>query len=311
MPRLQCAHPSCYLTCLLTCVRAHSASIAVRMQGLEAALAAGVTEVAIFAAATDSFSQRNINCNVMDSFERFRPVCDAARAAGVKVRGYVSCALGCPYEGYVAPDAVGFVAQSLLEMGCYEISLGDTIGVGTPLTTKAMLTAVRRHVPVHAMAVHFHNTYAMALPNILAALEEGVGTVDSSVAGLGGCPYAKGASGNVPTEDVVYMLHGMGIRTNVDLDGLIDVGQWMCNFLGTANQSKVALARLAQRAVIAEEEAKLADGKAGESAKSGANPIAGFCWPQPPESMITTGKPTVGMAQEVGTDREHKQTLHA
>jgi len=212
-----------------------------------------VQEVAIFGAASDSFSLRNINCNVMDSFERFKPVVALARDRGVRIRsvqagrggrggvagtraliphdrltcsGYVSCVLGCPYEGYIAPDAVGFVAQTLHNMGCYEVSLGDTIGVGTPLGVKAMLASVKAHgVPVEATAVHFHNTYGAAMANVLAALEEGIAVVDSSVGGLGGCPYAKGASGNVPTEDVVYMLHGMGIETGVDLNALVQIGE--------------------------------------------------------------------------------------
>lgn len=217
------------------------------MKGFEAALDAGVTEVAVFAAASDAFSLRNINCNVIESFERFRPVCQAALDAGVRVRGYVSCVLGCPYEGYIAPDAVGFVAQSLLEMGCYEISLGDTIGVGTPVACRAMLRAVKNHMSVDQVAVHFHDTYSMALPNILVALEEGVSVVDSSVAGLGGCPYAKGASGNVATEDLVYMLHGMGIQTGVDLDKVVDAGAFMSNFLGRDNGSNTARAMLAHR----------------------------------------------------------------
>lgn len=217
------------------------------LRGFEAALESEVDEVAIFAAATDSFSMKNINCSVVDSFDRFKPLTEAAKAAGIPVRGYVSCVLGCPYEGSVQPDAVGFVAQSLREMGCYEISLGDTIGVGTPAATVAMLHAVKRHVPVEELAVHLHNTYAMALPNMVAALQEGVAVVDSSVAGLGGCPYAKGASGNVATEDVVYMLHGMGIETGVNLDKLIDAGQFICGALGRATQSKVAEAVIAKR----------------------------------------------------------------
>lgn len=216
-------------------------------KGLDAALEVGATEVAIFGAASDSFSKKNINCNVVDSLERFRPVCEEATAAGLKVRGYVSCVLGCPYEGDIHPDAVGFVAASLREMGCYEISLGDTIGVGTPIKTKALIDSIRNHVPMENIAVHFHNTYAQALANILVAIQEGVATVDSSVAGLGGCPYAKGASGNVPTEDVIYMLHGMGIETGTNLEQLVDAGQWMCDLLGKRNGSNVANAILAKR----------------------------------------------------------------
>lgn len=218
------------------------------IKGFESALEAGATEVAIFAAASDGFSMKNINCNVMESFERFKPVCRAAQAAGVRVRGYVSCVLGCPYDGEVPPDAVGFVARSLYEMGCYEISLGDTIGVGTPVACQAMLRAVKAHVPVDAVAVHFHNTYSTALPNILVALQEGVSVIDSSVAGLGGCPYAKGASGNVPTEDVVYMLEGMGIETGINLDALVDCGQFISAFLNRETASNVARAKLAHRA---------------------------------------------------------------
>lgn len=185
------------------------------MRGLEGALESKLDEVAIFGAASDGFSRKNINCSVLESLDRFKPVCDEARSKGVPVRGYVSCVLGCPYEGKVEPDAVGFVAASLYEMGCYEISLGDTIGVGTPVATQAMLEAVLKHVPPSAIAVHFHDTYAMALPNLLAALQMGISVVDAAVAGLGGCPYAAGASGNVATEDVVYMLEGMGVRTGV------------------------------------------------------------------------------------------------
>lgn len=268
------------------------------MKGFESAVAVGVDEVAIFGAASDAFSLRNINCNVLDSFERFRPVCEAAKRANIRVRGYVSCVLGCPYEGYVAPDAVAFVAQSLLEMGCYEISLGDTIGVGTPLSTKAMLAAVKRHIPTQAIAVHFHNTYAMALPNILAALEEGIAVLDSSVAGLGGCPYAKGASGNVPTEDVVYMLHGMGIRTNVDLEKLVDVGDSMCTFLGKDNQSKVAVARLTNRRAAAEAQAQsdAAAAKTDPTASAAASSAVAtsrvaLCWPQLPSQIIAQAPP--------------------
>lgn len=217
------------------------------MRGFQEALDAGVTEVAVFAAASDAFSLKNINCNVKESFERFKPVCQAALDAGVAVRGYVSCVLGCPYQGNVPPDAVGFVAQSLLELGCYEISLGDTIGVGTPVATQAMLRSVKNHVPLESIAVHFHDTYSMALPNTLVALQEGISVVDASVAGLGGCPYAKGASGNVATEDLVYMLHGMGIQTGVDLDKLIDAGSFICSYLGRETSSNTAKAKLAHR----------------------------------------------------------------
>ncbi|HMA16687.1 MAG TPA: hydroxymethylglutaryl-CoA lyase, partial [Kiloniellaceae bacterium] len=178
------------------------------LKGLERALAAGVEEVAVFGAASETFTQRNINCSIAESLERFAPVCDEARAAGLRVRGYVSCVLGCPYEGAVPVARVAEVAASLHAMGCAEVSLGDTIGVGTPLKARAMLEAVAARVPLERLAVHFHDTYGQALANILACLELGVATVDAAVAGLGGCPYAKGASGNVATEDVVYMLDG-------------------------------------------------------------------------------------------------------
>ena len=232
------------------------------LKGFESAIAAGATEVAIFGAASDSFSMRNINCNVLDSLERFVPVCEAAKAHGVKVRGYVSCVLGCPYEGDVHPDAVAFVAKKLMEMGCYEVSLGDTIGVGTPLATQSMLNAVADHVHLEDVAVHFHNTYGQALANIFAALQVGVSVVDSASAGLGGCPYAKGASGNVPTEDVVYALHGMGIHTGIDLDALIQVGDWICHEIGRENQSKAGVALLAKAAAADQREAVQAQTKA-------------------------------------------------
>ena len=191
------------------------------MKGFEAAAAAGVEEIAVFGAASESFTQKNINCSIAESLARFAPVCEAARAAGMKVRGYVSCVLGCPYEGAIAPGKVAEVAGRLAELGCYEISLGDTIGVGTPAKAQAMLAAVAEKLPVDSLAVHFHDTYGQALANILACLELGVAVVDSSVAGLGGCPYAKGATGNVATEDVLYMLDGLGIETGVDLERLI------------------------------------------------------------------------------------------
>ena len=217
------------------------------LKGFEAALAAGATEVAIFGAASESFSKRNINCSIAESLERFQPVADAARAAKIKLRGYVSCVVGCPYEGAIAPQAVAEVAQRLYDMGCYEVSLGDTIGVGTPGRMQAMLEAVAARVPMARLAGHYHDTYGMAAANIYASLEMGVATFDSSVAGLGGCPYAKGASGNVATEDVVYLLHGLGIETGVDLDALLDAGRFICGVLGKAPASKAALALAAQR----------------------------------------------------------------
>ncbi len=212
------------------------------MKGFEAAAAAGVEEIAVFGAASESFTQKNINCSIAESLARFAPVCEAARAAGMKVRGYVSCVLGCPYEGAIAPDKVAEVAGRLAELGCYEISLGDTIGVGTPAKAQAMLAAVAEKLPVERLAVHFHDTYGQALANILACLELGVAVVDSSVAGLGGCPYAKGATGNVATEDVLYMLDGLEIETGVDLDALAAAGRFISDHLGRPPASKVAQA---------------------------------------------------------------------
>ncbi|CAA7622883.1 Hydroxymethylglutaryl-CoA lyase [Candidatus Terasakiella magnetica] len=212
------------------------------MQGLEAALAAGVNEVAVFAAASESFSRKNINCSIAESLERFAPVIDRARAAGVRVRGYVSCVLGCPYEGAIAPPAVVQVAAKLAAMGCYEISLGDTVGTGTPGRAQALIEAVAARLPVEMLAAHFHDTYGQALANLLAVLEKGVAVIDSSVAGLGGCPYAKGAAGNVASEDVLYMLNGLGIETGVDLDRLIDAGAFISQTLGKPSGSKVARA---------------------------------------------------------------------
>jgi len=218
------------------------------MKGLEAALAAGATEVAVFGAASEAFSQKNINCSVSESLERFRPLVDAAAAASVKVRGYVSCVLGCPYQGEVAPQTVADVAWALLEMGCYEISLGDTIGVGTPEKTKDMIEAVAKRVPLKKLAGHFHDTYGMAIANIYAALQSGVAVFDSSVAGLGGCPYAAGASGNVASEDVVYLLNGLGIQNGIDLTVLAQTGTWISAQLGRPTNSRVARALLAKTA---------------------------------------------------------------
>ena len=213
------------------------------LKGLEAALAAGAEEIAVFGAASESFSRKNINCSIAESLERFRPVAEAALARGVRVRGYVSCVLGCPYEGEIAPSAVARVAAALHAMGCFEISLGDTIGTGTPRKTAAMLAAVTAELPVTALAIHAHDTYGQALANVLTALELGVRVVDSSAAGLGGCPYAKGASGNLATEDLVYMLDGMGVRTGVALDAVIAAGREICSALGKETRSRVALAR--------------------------------------------------------------------
>jgi hydroxymethylglutaryl-CoA lyase len=216
------------------------------LKGLEAALAAGATEIAIFGAASESFSRRNINCSIAESLERFAPVAAAATGKGLRVRGYVSCVLGCPYEGDIAPAAVADVAARLHAMGCYEVSLGDTIGVGTPGRAQAMVAAVAARVPLAALAVHFHDTYGQALANILACLETGISVVDSAVAGLGGCPYAKGASGNVASEDVRYMLGGLGIATGVDLDLLAAAGRQICGVLGRAPAGRVAQALAAK-----------------------------------------------------------------
>ena len=213
------------------------------LRGFEEAVAAGATEVAVFAAASETFSQRNINCSIAESLDRFAPVFAAARAANVQVRGYVSCALGCPYEGEINPDKVADVAAALFERGCYEVSLGDTIGVGTPNRTTALIETVAERVPVERLAGHFHDTYGQALANIYAALTMGVQVFDASVSGLGGCPYAPGATGNVATEDLLYMLNGMGIETGVDLDRLIAAGAFICEKLGRQTQSRVARAR--------------------------------------------------------------------
>jgi len=217
------------------------------LKGFEQALAAGVEEIAVFGAASEAFSQKNINCSIAESLERFRPVAEAALKNGIRVRGYVSCVLGCPYQGEVQPAAVAEVAARLLEMGCYEISLGDTIGVGTPASVARMLDEVALLVPVGRLAGHYHDTYGMALANIYASLGRGVAVFDASVAGLGGCPYAAGASGNVATEDVVYLMNGLGIETGVDLDRLVDVGAYICAELGREPSSKVARAILAKR----------------------------------------------------------------
>ncbi|XP_059616742.1 hydroxymethylglutaryl-CoA lyase, mitochondrial isoform X1 [Phlebotomus argentipes] len=209
------------------------------IKGFEAALAAGATEVAVFGAASESFSQKNTNCSTAESIERFRVVLDAAKKANVRVRGYVSTVIGCPYEGAIEPQAVARVSKQLLDMGCYEISLGDTIGVGTPGTMSKMLQEVLKVIPADKLAVHCHDTYGQALANILTSLEYGISVVDSSVSGLGGCPYARGASGNAATEDVVYMLHGLGIETGVNLEKLVNVGKYICEELGRPSESKV------------------------------------------------------------------------
>ncbi len=221
--------------------------LAPNLKGFEAARAAGAKEVAIFGAASEAFSQKNINCSIAESLDRFQPVAQAAREHGIKVRGYISCVLRCPYEGEIAPGRVADVAAALYAMGCYEISLGDTIGAGTPAKTKAMISACAERVPVAKLAGHYHDTYGQALANIYASLELGVRTFDASVAGLGGCPYAAGASGNVATEDVVYMLNGLGVRTGIDLERLVDIGQWISGVLKREYGSKAGKAIAAKR----------------------------------------------------------------
>ena len=218
------------------------AALTPNLQGYQAARAAGADEVAIFGAASEAFSQKNINCSIDESLARFAPVLEAAKADGVRVRGYVSCVVGCPYQGAVAPAEVARVAKALLDMGCYEISLGDTIGVGTPATVSAMLDAVLAVVPLEKTAIHFHDTYGQALTNIYVALSRGIAVIDSAVAGLGGCPYAAGASGNVATEDVVYLLNGLGIAHGVELQSLARAGWAITAALGKRPSSKVGLA---------------------------------------------------------------------
>lgn len=211
-------------------------------KGFDNAVAAGAEEVAVFAAASESFSQHNINCSISASLDRFAPIMEAAEQHHIRVRGYVSCALGCPYEGAIAPAAVAEVAERLYAMGCYEISLGDTIGVGTPDKAQALIDTVAAVVPLEKLAAHFHDTYGQALANLYAVLQQGVAVVDSSVAGLGGCPYAKGASGNVASEDVLYLLDGLGIDTGVDLAKLIAAGRYISAFLQRPSGSKVSQA---------------------------------------------------------------------
>ncbi|MGY2174573.1 hydroxymethylglutaryl-CoA lyase [Pseudomonas azotoformans] len=218
-------------------------ALAPNLRGFEDALAAGVKEVAVFAAASEAFSQRNINCSISESLERFAPIMAAAKQHGISVRGYVSCVLGCPYEGQIAPGQVATVARELYAMGCYEVSLGDTIGTGTAGATRRLFEAVGAQVPREKLAGHFHDTYGQAIANIYASLLEGITVFDSSIAGLGGCPYAKGASGNVATEDVLYLLNGLGIETGIDLEALIGAGQQISKVLGRPTGSRVAKAR--------------------------------------------------------------------
>jgi hydroxymethylglutaryl-CoA lyase len=218
-------------------------ALAPNLRGFEDAVAAGVKEVAVFAAASEAFSQRNINCSISDSLERFAPIMAAARQQGISVRGYVSCVLGCPYEGEIAPEQVAAVARELYAMGCYEVSLGDTIGTGTAGATRRLFEVVSAQVPRDKLAGHFHDTYGQAIANIYASLLEGINVFDSSIAGLGGCPYAKGASGNVATEDVVYLLNGLGIETGIDLERLILAGRQISDVLDRPTGSRVAKAR--------------------------------------------------------------------
>ena len=218
------------------------------LKGLELALEAGVEEIALFAAATETFSQKNTNCSIAESIERFNAVIDQAQAAGMNIRGYISCVLGCPYEGEVSFDTVSMIAQKLFEKGCYEVSLGDTIGVGTAGQAQQLIEILSKQVPVPQLAAHFHDTYGQALANIHAVMQCGIAVVDSSVAGLGGCPYAKGATGNVATEDVLYMLQGMGIHTGVDMDKLLEAGRFISDFLGREPVSRAATALLRKKA---------------------------------------------------------------
>lgn len=216
------------------------------IKGLDAAIESGVEEVAVFGAASESFSMKNINCSIEESLKKFEPVIAKANTHNVKVRGYVSCVMGCPYEGEISPSAVADVSKRLIDMGCYEISLGDTIGTGTPVATKRLLDSVLNVVNIEQLAVHFHDTYGQALVNLYSALDYGVATIDSAVAGLGGCPYARGASGNVATEDVLYMLNGMGINTGIDMEKLLVATQFISEVVNKVPSSKVANALLAR-----------------------------------------------------------------
>jgi hydroxymethylglutaryl-CoA lyase len=218
------------------------------LKGLELAHAAGVQEVALFAAATETFSQKNTNCSIAASIDRFNAVIVEAQALGMKIRGYISCVLGCPYEGEVSSNTVLMLAQKLFDKGCYEVSLGDTIGVGTAGQARDLVEKLSKQVPIQHLAAHFHDTYGQALANIHAVMQCGISVIDSSVAGLGGCPYAKGATGNVATEDVVYMLNGMGIETGVDMDKLLEAGRFISDFLGREPVSRAATALLRKQA---------------------------------------------------------------
>ena len=234
---------------VMTGIKRHAgvtyAALTPNLKGLESALECGVQEVAVFGAASESFTQKNINCSIAESLERFAPVIELAQKSGIPVRGYVSTVMGCPYEGEIAPSKVAEVSKTLFEMGCYEISLGDTVGVGTPLKAKRMLEAVNQHIPMNKLAAHFHDTYGQALANLYAVLEEGIAVIDSSVAGLGGCPYAKGAAGNVASEDVVYLLNGLGIKSGINLEKLAATGDWITRTINRPNRSKVGIAMIA------------------------------------------------------------------
>ena len=218
------------------------AALTPNLKGLQSAIESGADEVAVFTAASEHFCKTNINCSIEESINRFKPLMDLAKKQNIKVRGYVSCVMGCPYEGDIPQQSVVDTSRKLLELGCYEVSLGDTIGVGTANRVKALLQLLKKEISTNQLAVHFHDTYGQALTNIYASLDEGITTIDTSVAGLGGCPYAKGASGNMATEDVIYMLHGLGLSTGIDLEKLINAGKFICDRLNRHNGSKVALA---------------------------------------------------------------------
>ena len=238
-------------TAVLQGIRRHPdtvyAALTPNLQGFDGAIEAGATEVAIFAAASESFSRKNINCSISESLKRFEPIVSAASALEIRVRGYVSCVVGCPYEGDIAPGQAASVARTLYDMGCYEVSLGDTIGVGNPASIARLIEACARKIPIEHLAGHYHDTYGMAIANIHASLQLGMATFDSSVAGLGGCPYAKGASGNVATEDVVYLLHGLGIETGIDLATLAHIGEWISRALNRPNGAKAGRALCTNR----------------------------------------------------------------
>jgi len=240
------------------------------MKGFEAAVEAGATEVAVFAAASESFSRKNINCSIAESIARFEPLFAAAKEKGIKVRGYVSCVIACPYEGPIAPQAAADVARTLFERGAYEVSLGDTIGVGTPASVERLLDAVAKLVPVAQLAGHYHDTYGMAVANVYASWRFGLRTFDSSISGLGGCPYAKGATGNVATEDVVYLLQGLGADTGIDLDALVDTSAWSSERLGRAPGSRVARAMLAKHAAALASSSSSASSSIQQSTKAAA-----------------------------------------